>query len=110
MARITFRLDDETHDRLIRRALRSNINLSELIRPALSRVADPSITYVPTVLDAQIILSARVLSLLLLDMETRRPELREKGAVMAATMLRKWGMPEEVCDLALRDGESGHAR
>lgn len=110
MARITLRLEDEVHDRLILRALRSHRTVSDLIRPAVNRIADPGGDWGPNPEDAHIAMVACLVSLMLLELEVRSPELIEKGASRARALMRRWGMPDDVCDLAVAEMENLHAR
>lgn len=110
MARITIRVEDEIYDRLIVRAMRTGRSLTALVRPAVTRAADPLGDRGPDPDDTRVALLACLVSLLLLDIENRSPDILEKGVFKARALLRRWGMSEEVCDLAVAEMEARHAR
>jgi excisionase family DNA binding protein len=94
MARITFRVEDEVYDRLLVRAMRSGRTVSDLIRPAVARVADPTGKLGPDPEDARVALLACLVSLLLLDIETRSPEIMEKGPFERVRYCADGGCPK----------------
>jgi len=110
MARITIRVENEIHDRLIVRAMRSGRSLSDLVRPAVMRVADPLGDWGPDPEDTRVALLACLMALLLLDIEKRSPDILQQGALEACGLLRRWGMSEELCSLAMAEMEARHAR
>ena len=110
MARVTIRIDDETYDRLCRRALRTGRTLSDVIRPSLRRITEPGEVRELDPQDARLALTAYLLSLTLIDLETRAPEGHAKGLAKARALLLRWGLPEDVCALAMDDLEVRHGR
>ena len=110
VARITLRLDDGVHDRLLRHAHHHGISLSALIRPAIEGLAHPSRVPVPTGQQLQLGVQTCTLMLLLLDIEARAPHLLGPGARSARELLRCWELPEELVDNILVGWEHRHAR
>ncbi|MFC3579247.1 ribbon-helix-helix protein, CopG family [Sphingomonas hylomeconis] len=110
MARVTIRIDDETYDRLCRRALRTGRTLSDVIRPSLRRITEPGEVRELDPQDARLALTAYLLSLTLIDLETRALEGHAKGLAKARALLLRWGVPEDVCALAMDDLEVRHGR
>jgi RHH-type rel operon transcriptional repressor/antitoxin RelB len=98
MARISLRLEDDVHDRLLIQARRSGTTLSDLIRAAAAGLVDPQRPARATAHDAQMAFAAIAVSLALIDHQERSPAFLSQGIVGARALLLQWGMSEQIAD------------
>ncbi|WP_336963736.1 CopG family transcriptional regulator [Sphingobium aquiterrae] len=97
MARITIRIDDHLAERLILRARRVGVTVSELARPALEHAADSRAGYVFTSQDEILSCVLQTLSIVAALARRASPETLEQGMADAKALLEAKGLlgPEQ---------------
>lgn len=100
MARITFRLDDDLHERLVDQARRANVTPSTYLRDLFERYegGDPSGYHARfDELHATVI---QTLAILAASVGKRTPEVLEQGLADARRLLRERGLLDPEQDRA----------
>lgn len=97
MRRVSVRVDDALYQRLQRRALGTNLSLSDFVRSVLVEAADSRGRYIYSSQDELLGIGIQILTLLATSIGSRSPEILERGMQDAKAILRERGLldPEQ---------------
>ncbi|AJR23347.1 toxin-antitoxin system HicB family antitoxin [Sphingobium sp. YBL2] len=92
MVKVNFRIEEELHERLVRRATAADLSLSEFIRLVLAQAAEPNRGYIFSSKDEILATSIQILSILVVAVGRRSPEAVEQGMAEARALLAERGL------------------
>ncbi|SEJ91591.1 hypothetical protein SAMN05518849_11826 [Sphingobium sp. AP50] len=92
MVKVNFRIEEGLHERLIRRAAAADLSLSEFVRLVLAQAAEPNRGYIFSSNDEILATSIQILSILVVAVGQRSPEVLEQGMAEARALLGERGL------------------
>jgi hypothetical protein len=97
MRRVSVRVDDTLYQRLQRRALGTNLSLSDFVRSVLVQAADSRGRYIYSSQDELLGIVIQILTLVATSMGEQSPKLLERAMLDAKAVLRERGLldPEQ---------------